>query len=89
MARALRALVESRTWQDDVRIHREICLGYCHQGPNVMLCKEVDAWGRAPLAGTPGCESLHHMNEAALIIKLEQHLAPEKDVRTARNGAKG
>lgn len=93
LARKAKALVAAQGWQDLVGVHKEVCLGYCHQGPNVMLCSQSDAWGRAPLAGSPGTQTLHGVDEAALKAKISEALADsscrDKNVRTPKNGAKG
>lgn len=78
--RAARKLVGERSWGDAVEVHREVCLGYCHQGPNVMLCVQADPWGRAPLPGSEGSVSLHEMTESKLIDAVERRLAAAPSV---------
>ncbi len=93
VARKAKALVVAQGWQDLVSVHKEVCLGYCHQGPNVMLCAQADAWGRAPLAGSPGTQTLHGVDEAVLRAKIAEALARNppsiQNVRNPENGAKG
>ena len=72
--RAARRLAQTDAWQDHVEVHKEACLGYCHQGPNVMLCAQPDAWGRAPLPGSEGCVNLHEVTETQLVEAVEAQL---------------
>jgi hypothetical protein len=39
-----------------------------------MLSTSADAWGHAPLPGTPGTKSLHDMDFAKLRDEIEQTL---------------
>jgi hypothetical protein len=74
LARAARDLAKDPAYDGRLSIQREVCLGYCHQGPNVMLCENADAWGHAPLAGTPGTKVLHEMDLAKLRHQIDQSL---------------
>lgn len=74
LARAARDLSQEPAMQGRLTVVREVCLGYCHQGPNVMLSTAADPWGHAPLPGTPGTSSLHEMDLAKLRAAIEQTL---------------
>lgn len=51
---------------DVLRIEREVCLGHCLRGPNVLVAPAAQAAHGLPLAGEPGVSVHHGMNEAAL-----------------------
>jgi len=74
LARAARELAKDPSMNGRLTIQREVCLGYCHQGPNVMLCENADPWGHAPLAGSPGTKVLHEMDLAKLKDQIDQTL---------------
>lgn len=74
LARAARELAKDPSMNGRLTIQREVCLGYCHQGPNVMLCDNADPWGHAPLAGSPGTKVLHEMDLAKLKDQIDQTL---------------
>ena len=74
LARAAKTLSQAEVFHGRLTVVREVCLGYCHQGPNVMLSTSADAWGHAPLPGTPGTKSLHDMDFAKLRDEIEQTL---------------
>lgn len=75
LARAARELAKDPAFSSRLTIQREVCLGYCHQGPNVMLCENAEAWGHAPMAGSPGTKVLHNMDLARLKQEINQSLA--------------
>lgn len=74
LARAARDLAKEPPFEGRLSVLREVCLGYCHQGPNVMFCANADAWGHAPLAGTPGTTVSHDMNLDRLRDQIAQTL---------------
>lgn len=75
LAREARGLQKDPEFDGRLTVLREVCLGYCHQGPNVMLCAHADAWGHAPLAGSPGTLNLHEMTLASLRAQIAEGLA--------------
>lgn len=74
LAREARGLQKEPEFNGRLTVLREVCLGYCHRGPNVMLCARADAWGHAPVAGTPGTRTLHEMTLATLRAQITECL---------------
>ncbi|MCG5055652.1 MAG: hypothetical protein KA712_22065 [Myxococcales bacterium] len=83
--------MDERGWSESLQVHREICLGYCHQGPNVMLAVGTNAFGHAPVPGSPGSEIFHEVDLARLTALLaarrgEGQVAPAAEPGTKRGG---